>query len=312
MASTTSAPPEPPARRAPPSARVRGILRRRDITSSLPALLVLAVIFALPLVWVAVISFREAYPANDAAVSVRGYRDVLSTPYLVESITSTLGLALLVTLVDVVLCYPIAYYLVRHPPSKVKTLVLMSLIAPLFTSIVVRTFGWILLLGKEGIINSALQSTGLRRQPLDLLYNTTGTAIGLCHIFAPFMVLGIAAGLNQVQSSLENAARVMGAGEVTVFRRITLPLSMPGVAAGCILVFTLTCGAYLTPAFLGGGNLNLIATDVYDLMIGGFPDWPVGAALSMLLLVAMLTIIVVFERITGRGSRHLERGQIGA
>ena len=170
-------------------------------------------------------------------------------------------------------------------------------LSPLLVGIVIRSYGWTILLGNNGLINRTLINLGVIDMPLPLMYNALGIVIALVHVFLPFMILPIMNGIQGIDPSLEAAARSLGASRFTAFRRIVLPLSMPGIQAGCILVFVLSLSAYVTPALIGGLKVKTMAVTVVDALIDTF-QWPFGSALALMLSVTGAVIVVIFGRLT--------------
>ena len=168
--------------------------------------------------------------------------------------------------------------------------VAVEVISPLLVGVVVRTVGWTILFGTEGFLNQALRGIGLTTAPLQILYTPFAAVVGMVHVLLPFMVLSIISVLAGLNRSLEEAARSLGAGGLRVFLRVTLPLSMRGVSVGCVLVFALSIGAYLTPVLLGGGRIRLLSPLIYE-EINSLVDWSLGATLSMVLLVAGVGVV---------------------
>jgi ABC-type spermidine/putrescine transport system permease subunit I len=206
----------------------------------------------------------------------------------------TLRLATVTTVIALLLSYPFSYYLARLKSDK-KNLLLLAVVFPFWTSIIVRTYAWMIILGSNGIVNNILQAFGLRR--LQLMWNETGVIIGLVHILLPFMVLPLYASIEGISESLEEAARTLGANRWHTFLRVTLPLSLPGAATGAMLVFIITIGAYLTPALLGGPSQVVIPMLISDQI--AMLNYPFAAALSMLLLLIVLVLTGVFDRLVG-------------
>ena len=180
----------------------------------------------------------------------------------------------------------------------------MIVIAPLVISVVVRTYGWQVILGSgpNGVLNAILLSAGLVRGPLRLLYTEAAVVIGSLHVFFPMMVLPLASALGKIDPHLEDAAKTLGATAWRRFRRITLPLSLPGLAVGCTLVFSLTAGSFVTPAILGGNTAQMLGMLV-DQQILVVYDWPFGAVVATVLVAIVLTINLVSVRVLDRGNR---------
>jgi ABC-type spermidine/putrescine transport system permease subunit I len=215
-----------------------------------------------------------------------------------------LRLALITTVVCVVFGYPLAYWLARARPA-IQTLGLFLLIMPLMVSTVIRVFGWIVILGRKGIVNQALAAVGL--EPVRLLYTETAVVIGLVNIFMPFMVLPLMAAIERVPANLEEAARNLGAGWWRMFRQIILPLSVPGLISGCILVYSVSISAFVTPALMGSSRERMAAQQIYDEVLVSF-NWPSASALALTLV--LLTLILMFWALYAtRRAGRLERAR---
>lgn len=254
---------------------------------ALPAALIALVLFVIPALNVAVSSFQ----AGGAA-----YRQVLGDPFYLRVMWTTLRVSGLSTLITAVLGYLAAYLLVRFLRREwQRRLFYLLLVGPLFTSAVVRSFGWMVILGRQGLVNRALESLGLIDEPLKLLYNEIGIVIGMTYILLPYMALTVAGVLQNIDPGLDQAAMDLGATPWDTFWRVTFPLSLPGVLAGSIMTFGLAVTAYVTPSVLSGGKMKVLAMLIYDQVMVTF-KWPLGAALSVLLLLASLAGILIYSR----------------
>src|SRR5258707_5216837 len=200
----------------------------------------------------------------------------------------TLRLGLITTAACVVLGYPLAYFLARTKP-RVQALGLFLLIMPLMVSAVIRIFGWIVILGRKRLVNQTLVALGL--EPIKLLYSETAVVIGLVNIFVPFMVLPIMASIERVPPNLEEAAQNLGANWYRMFRRVILPLSLPGLISGCLLVYSLSISAFVTPALMGNARERMAGQQIYDEVLVSF-NWPGASSLSLTLV--LLTAILMF------------------
>ena len=176
---------------------------------------------------------------------------------------------------------------------------------PLLFSIVIRTFGWIVLLGSNGLLNGLLIQLGAIDRPVVWLYNFPMTVIGLVHVFLPFMVLSVLSSLSRVDQRIEDAAAILGAGPWRIFRHVTLPLSSQGIFGGCAIVFSLTVGAYVTPRLLGGGRVQVLATEIYTQMLE-IGDWGMAALLGAALTVVTLLGIALYQ-LLARGPARRKR-----
>jgi putative spermidine/putrescine transport system permease protein len=212
----------------------------------------------------------------------------------VMQITGTISL--IVTIACLLLAYPVALFLARRSKSVANLLIILVLI-PFWTSILVRTYAWMVLLGRRGIINDFLVGTGLIERPLQLLNTRFAVCVAMVHVLLPFMVLPIYSTLKSLDWRLIRAAEGLGARPAAVFRQVLLPLSLPGISAGCILVFTLAIGFYITPALVGGPSdlmISILISNEVNVL-----DWPQAAAMAVVLLAVVLAIFVGFTRIMG-------------
>ncbi|HWM79348.1 MAG TPA: ABC transporter permease, partial [Methylomirabilota bacterium] len=212
----------------------------------------------------------------------------------------TLRLSVVVTLVCMVLGYPLAYFLARST-SRVMTLGLFLLIMPLMVSTVIRVFGWVVILGSEGLVNQALRLAGAA-DGVRLLYTETAVILGLAQQSMPFMVLPIMAAIERIPPSLEEAAQNLGANWGQMFARTIVPLSMPGLVSGTLLVFSVSMSAFITPALMGGRRVRMVGQQIYEEVLTAY-DWPGAASLTIVLVVLMLALVSLALWVTGRRAR---------
>ncbi|MEX4005062.1 ABC transporter permease [Paraburkholderia sp. EG285A] len=249
--------------------------------------------FLAPMFVVALASLTGA----NGGVSVANYERILLDRYHWDVLILTFKLAFLTTLLCSLLGYPLAYYLVRNVSSRMlRRVFVILLILPLFTSNIVRSFGWIVLLGRRGLLNDSLLTSGLIDTPIRLLGTETGILIGLVYVHLPFIVLTVGNAVGKVDRSLENAARDLGAGRAATFWTVTFPLCLPGLLAGAIMVFTLSVSAYVTPALLGGGRITMFSMLIFQQYSSVF-DFHYGGALSCTLLVLTLLMVAAANRV---------------
>ncbi|QEL22239.1 ABC transporter permease [Bosea sp. F3-2] len=259
-----------------------------------PIALVNAVGFLTPVINLARMSFYEVEPSGamrevyTLATWAKMVTDSFYAELIVNSITASLG----ITLLTLICSYPIALYLHRSSGSW-KTILLVLVISPLLTSAVVRTYGWIAILSDNGLVNNALAALGLA--PQRLMFNLTGVTIGLTEILMPYMILALLAGFGRLDPRVEEAASTLGAPPFTIFRRIILPLTLPGIALGCLLCFVLAVSSFITPKLLGGGRVFLLATEIYDQAIVTL-NWPLASTLSILILIIFGGALVLYTR----------------
>jgi len=265
----------------------------------LPAVLFLLGFFVVPLVGVALRSLEPSFNGAEAGVLAQYERLLLDSFYL-GATAQTVLLSAAVTLICVVVGYPVAYFLVRHS-GRYYELIVFLLLAPLLTSIIMRTFGWRVLFARRGLVNEALLSLGLIDRPILLLNSPGAVVVGLVHVLIPFMVLAIAAVLQGIDRRLEESARIAGATRMQTFWRVTLPLSIDGVGTGAILVFMLATGSFVTILLLGGGGLQTLPLLIYQ-QFNVTRDFAFAAAMSNVLLVlAILSLFAQLRLVRRRG-----------
>ena len=259
----------------------------------LPALMLFLCVVLVPLGMTILLSFHDwgQYKGIEAVFILKNWQEVWSDSYFHEMFARTFRIAVLATLVTALLGAPEAYVLNRMR-APWKGLFLLVILGPLLISVVARTLGWALLFGgQNGVVNKALMSAGVITSPIPFMFTETGVVIALAHVLMPFMVLSVWAALQRIDPQIESAAISLGAGPLTVMRRIILPQIMPGVLSGGIIVFSLAASAFATPAIIGGRRLKVAATLAYDEFLNTL-NWPLGAAVAILLLAALMLIVV--------------------
>jgi putative spermidine/putrescine transport system permease protein len=266
-----------------------------------PGVLLLALVLVWPFITMASLSLMERYP-GPFVPSFAKYAELLSDDYVARVGLRTFFLAVTVTAITAVLGYPIAWFLARSR-SRWKHWVFLGTIFPLLVSIVVRTMGWTILLGNEGLVNATLRFVGIISEPLPLMQSFWSVVLGMVHVLLPFMVLSIATVLGKIDNAFGEAAMTLGATPLRSFLTITLPLSVQGIAAGSVIVFCLTIGAFITPLWLGRGHVTVMAIAVHEQMVT-LVDWPGGAALAMLLTVATVILLAGYGLLLRRWSRR--------
>jgi len=275
----------------------------RDVTSygiglAAPLALFFLVFFVAPLVQLFVLSLH-----NDAAGVVWGigqYVHFLTDPFSLSVLGSTLLLGAEVTALCLVLGFPIAW-LYHRVGSRAQTLIILIVLLPLLTSVVVRTFAWIVILGRQGIINSTLLSIGAIDTPLRLLYTQVGVVLALAQVQMPLMTLPLITALGRIDMNLEDASCSLGAGSWRSFLKVVLPLSLPGMIAGCTLTYAAAITAFITQSLVGGGQMLFMPMYLYQ-QASTLQNWPFAAAISIIFLVAVLAVVTVFGSL-GRLSR---------
>lgn len=261
-----------------------------------PALLWLGVFAIAPLAFLAVVSLWKATAFGlSTEVSLDSYRVIANEPVYAQVLWQTLRIAFVTTLLSLVISYPLAMFLARLK-GQTKTLAVVLIFLPFWTSYVVRTFVWLPMLGRTGLVNQVLLGLGIIDRPLDwLLYNEGAVYVGLVYVYTLYMTLPIYLSLDRLDPKLVEAAGDLGATPLQAFRRVVLPLSLPGVWSGCTMVFLLSCGAYVTPQLLGGTSGQMIGNVIASQFLHT-NNWPLGASLS----VVLVAVVIAFVFIAGR------------
>lgn len=251
-----------------------------------PGAVLLLVAFVLPVAQLMSVSVI----GNDGGFTLGAYARLLSDAFYFGVTARTLRVAALVTLITLLLGYPLAYIAARSTP-RVALWISLLVITPLLTSVVIRTFGWLVVLGRNGLLAQLLQPSGLVEPGFALMRTETGVVIALAQVLLPFMVLTLIGAIRAVDPRLEEAARTMGASFGAALARVTIPLSLPGIIGGALLVFALSISSFITPALVGGPRLPFLAGSIYESATATL-DWPLAAAQSALLLLAVLALFV--------------------
>jgi len=221
------------------------------------------------------------------------YEKLLDTPIYLRVLANTMRVAVVATLVNVAIGYPLAYWM-RGLSARAQFIAVAMVITPFWISVLVRTYAWIVVLGNNGMLNRLLMWTGLTDTPVSFLYNELGVMIGMANVLLPFLVLPLFAAMLRIDDRLMQAAASLGAPQRTIFLKVFLPLSLPALAAGALLVFILCLGFYVTPAILGGGKVPMIS-NLLDILINQIPRWEQASAVSTILLVVTLLIFAAYR-----------------
>jgi len=262
---------------------------RQYLPLLLPALLALGTFFVYPLYGILLRSvYKNGY-------TLESYRQVARTSVYLMVIALTFRTAAVVTLIALLLGYPLAYVLATVRPRLARVLVVI-VVLPFLTSIIVRTYAWMVLLGSNGVVNQYLQALGLTHQPLRLLYNQAGVVVGMTYVLLPFMVLTLASVMRGIDPALVRAAHSLGASRWQAFRRVFLPLSAPGIAGGALLVFILSLGFFITPALMGGPSDVMIAM-LIEREVEFTLNWSFASALAVILLALSLVGFAAYYRL---------------
>jgi putative spermidine/putrescine transport system permease protein len=265
-----------------------------------PSVIVMLAFVALPLLMTLSLSVQPFLPDGRIGDGWTGahFADIARDDYFHTIFARTFGMALLVTLACIAIGVPEAYVLSRLGP-RWRAVSMVVVLGPLLISVVVRTLGWALLLGNTGLVNKALMGLGLVDEPIQMMFTFGGVVVALVHVLVPFMVLSTWAALQRLDPATEQAAQSLGASLPTVLGRIVLPQVIPGVLSGSLIVFSLAASAFATPAIIGGRRLKVVPTTIYDEFLGSL-NWPLGAALAVVLVVAVLAVSLGVSRLVER------------
>ncbi|CAN7267804.1 ABC transporter permease [Rhizobium sp. LjRoot30] len=246
---------------------------------AVPALAIVIILMVAPIGWL----FSLSFVGEGGGLSLENYSRILTEGAYVSIFVTTFKVALLVTVFCVLLGYPVSYVLTILPERWAQLLILAVLV-PFWTSLLVRTYAWLVLLQRRGIVNDTLDALGLIERPLALVNNMTGVVIGMVHIMLPFLIMPLYASMKSIDGNFMRAAANLGSSPSHAFLRVFLPLSMPGLIAGTMMVFVMCLGFYITPSLLGGGKVQMIAQRI-EQSVSLFPTWGPASALAVVLLV---------------------------
>ncbi len=266
-----------------------------------PALLIFAVFFLLPFLTMAVMSVLTGNPltAPHVALTTRQFMRIAGDGYYASVLWTTIRLGLLTTVLSLLLGYPLAYWLARTPSAGTRRLLMMAVLAPMMMGLVVRTYAWLAMFSNRGVLNGTLLWLGAIAGPIPFLGSEAAVVVALAHIYVPFMILTLSGVLGRLDTRLEEASRGLGAGRARTFLEVTLPLSAPGILAGCLLVFALSISAYVTPIIIGNYAVQTLPILVYQQISASF-NLPFAAALGIVLLAVALVIVAAYNRAMAR------------
>jgi spermidine/putrescine transport system permease protein len=270
-----------------------------------PAIAWLVLFMVAPCVLIFVYAFfeRGLFGGIDYNFTLDNFKRVVD-PLYARIFLNSARIALTTTIIAILIAYPAAYAIARAP-ARWQPILLFFAVLPFWSNYLIRTYAWIVLLNREGLLNNLLRTMGYDGEPLSLLYTEGAVITGLVYNYLPFVILAIYSVLSRLNPELAEASRDLGAGAIRTFFRVTLPLTLPGVAAGGVFVFVLSIGNFVTPALLGGGRFQMIGNLVYDQFLTA-NDWPFGAALGMTLIAVMVILLMLQARATAHASG--ERG----
>lgn len=270
-----------------------------------PSLAFIAVVLAGPLLLMLLFSLWRFVPGKitDYSFTLGNYERFVGDGFYLKVIWETVELGVIVTILSLILGYPVAFFLARTK-SRWQPVLVYLIFVPMMISLVVRAYGWMVLLGYNGVVNAALLGLGLITAPLRLLYSLNAVVLGLVEVLLPFMVVPLLAALKDIEPAIEEAARALGATPREVFLKVTLPLSLPGAISGSLIVFSLTITAYALPALLGGAQVKMISAIAYDAMLVSY-NWPFGSAVGIIMVVVSTALIYGYLRSNPRKSQGL-------
>lgn len=265
-----------------------------------PAVLWIGLLVILPHVEIAILSFSQRVAARVYTFGFSNYLEFLSEPVYWRTFARTALLSILVTLITLVISFPVALYIAKFARGKSKPVLFLLCLIPFWASELVRTLGWMMLLRETGILSHLLQGVGVIGRPVEFLYNDGALVLGLVYGGMLFMIVPLTNALESLETAQIEAGYDLGGSHLTVLRRIIIPHAMPGIVAGSIVVFMLTVGNFVTPVMLGGKNGLWFTEQIYSQFITRF-NWPQGSAFGFMLLLLSTMIVWVGLRMTGQG-----------
>lgn len=265
--------------------------KRLLLSLAIPALVAIIIVIMIPVGWLFYLSFI----GGDGQFTLENYQKMFKYKSYARAFTTTFQVSVLTTLICIALGYPLAYFLASLP-TRLAGVFMLTVLLPFWTSLLVRTYAWLALLQKKGIVNELGLSMGLWDAPIKLVHNMTGTLIGMAHIMLPFLVLPLYSSMRKIDRDLMQAASNLGATPVQAFWQVYFPLSRSGMVAGSLIVFILCLGFYVTPAVLGGGRVIMVATQITAILENQF-DWGAASALGVVLLVVTLLVLYIATRV---------------
>ena len=258
---------------------------------SAPAMLLVLIVMVLPVGWLFYLSFI----GSEGGFSLENYARMLESKSYTRIFITTFKVSFLTTAICIAIGYPLAYFL-SQLPSRAANICMLAVLLPFWTSVLVRTYAWLVLLQRKGLINTWGIEAGLWSEPLPLVHNLTGTLIGMVHIMLPFLVLPLYSSMKAIDPDFLKAASNLGARPVQSFQQVFFPLSLPGLFAGSLIVFVLCLGFFVTPAVLGGGKVIMVSNQITN-NIELFFNWGAASALGVVLLVVTLLILFVASKL---------------
>ncbi|MDH5161997.1 ABC transporter permease [Heyndrickxia oleronia] len=263
----------------------------------LPTLLIFIFFFLVPLVFLFVTSFKT-FDANSGIGNewtFQNYIKFLTDSFYLSVLWRTVKIALLTTLITIIISYPVAYQ-ISKVKGRLKNFLTLIVLSPLLISMVIRSYGWVIILSNKGVINNTLMDLGIINQPLTLLYTEFSVILGMIHVLFPYMVLTIMGSLERIDPSVIRASQNLGASSARTFFSVMLPLTLPGIFAGSVMVFSLSVSSFVTPAILGGPQVKVMSYLTYE-QTAVMLNWPYGSAIGFLLIFLAIITIIIYSKI---------------
>jgi len=273
--------------------KLKAAERRETLTIlalTLPAIIAVFLVIVVPVGWLFSLSFLD----SSGQLSLENYQKMIEYKSYIRVFKTTFNVSFLTTFLCILIGYPLAYFL-SQIPKKYVGLFMLTVLLPFWTSLLVRTYAWLVMLQRNGLINNFAIDLGIWDTPVKLAHNLNGTLIGMVHIMLPFLVLPLYAAMRRIDRHALQAAANLGATPVQAFWQIFVPLSLPGVVAGSLIVFVLCLGFYVTPAVLGGGKVILVSMQITAILEDQF-NWGAASALGVVLLVATFAVLLLASR----------------
>ena len=261
------------------------------LSLSIPALIVIFLVVIIPIGWLFYLSFI----GSEGQATLEHYRKMIEYKSYYRVFLNTFKVSLLTTIICIGLGYPLAYFLAQLP-ARWAGFFMLAVLLPFWTSLLVRTYAWLVLLQRKGLLNEFAMEIGLWEKPIKLVHNLTGTLIGMAHIMLPFLVLPLYNAMKKIDRDLMHAASNLGASPTRAFWQVYFRLSLPGMVAGSLIVFVLCLGFYVTPAVLGGGRVIMVATQITAILENQF-NWGAASSLGVVLLVATVLVLYIAGRL---------------
>lgn len=258
---------------------------------AIPAVVVISFVVLVPVGWLFYLSFI----GDEGQATLEHYSKMIEYKSYYRVFITTFKVSIFTTLICLALGYPLSYFLAQLPP-RWAGFFMLAVLLPFWTSLLVRTYAWLVLLQRKGLLNEFAIDIGLWEKPIKLVHNLTGTLIGMAHIMLPFLVLPLYNAMRKIDRDLMHAASNLGARPVTAFWQVYFPLTLPGLVAGSLIVFVLCLGFYVTPAVLGGGRVVMVSTQITSILENQF-NWGAASSLGVVLLIATIAVLLIAGRV---------------